>query len=127
MLLCHDVYHLFTTSDHNTKRVTTTTIWLKHVPLKVTLFAWRLFRNRLPTKDNLLMRGIIKMKQPFALADAEFRSQQIIFSSLAVILVSYGCKFGVGLVSLRLILIVLRIIFTSLVTYEGFLDKLISF
>jgi len=29
------------------------------VPLKVVLFAWRLFRDRLPTKDNLLRRGVI--------------------------------------------------------------------
>ena len=29
------------------------------MPLKVVLFAWRLFRDRLPTKDNLLRRGVI--------------------------------------------------------------------
>jgi len=34
-------------------------IWHKDVPLKVVLFAWRLFRDRLPTKDNLLRRGVI--------------------------------------------------------------------
>ena len=33
-------------------------IWHKDVPLKVVLFAWRLFRDRLP-KDNLLRRGVI--------------------------------------------------------------------
>lgn len=32
--------------------------WNKDVPLKVGLFAWRLFRDRLPTKDNLLRRGV---------------------------------------------------------------------
>jgi hypothetical protein len=32
----------------------------EHVPLKVTLFVWCFFRNRLPTKDNLLTRGIIQ-------------------------------------------------------------------
>jgi len=34
-------------------------IWHKDVPLKVVLFAWRLFRDRLPTKDNLLRQGVI--------------------------------------------------------------------
>jgi len=34
-------------------------IWHKDVPLKVVVFAWRLFRDRLPTKDNLLRRGVI--------------------------------------------------------------------
>ncbi|XP_024636145.1 uncharacterized protein [Medicago truncatula] len=34
-------------------------LWQKDIPLKVVIFAWRLFRNRLPTKDNLLRRGIL--------------------------------------------------------------------
>ena len=28
-------------------------LWLKQVPLKVNIFIWRLFLNRLPTKMNL--------------------------------------------------------------------------
>jgi hypothetical protein len=34
-------------------------IWYKQVPLKVSVFAWRLLRNRLPTRDNLVRRHII--------------------------------------------------------------------
>ena len=34
----------------------------KQVPLRVSLFVWRLLRNRLPTKDNLLRRHIIIAK-----------------------------------------------------------------
>lgn len=34
-------------------------IWHKDVPLKVSLFVWHLFRNRLPTKDNLFRQGVI--------------------------------------------------------------------
>ncbi|XP_024630644.1 uncharacterized protein [Medicago truncatula] len=34
-------------------------LWHKDIPLKVVLFAWRLIRDRLPTKDNLIRRGII--------------------------------------------------------------------
>lgn len=34
-------------------------VWQKQLPIKVSLFAWRLFRNRLPTKDNLLRRHIL--------------------------------------------------------------------
>jgi hypothetical protein len=34
-------------------------VWLKVVPIKVSIFAWRLFRNRVPTRDNLLHRRII--------------------------------------------------------------------
>ena len=35
-------------------------VWQKQVPLKVSVFAWRLLRNRLPTKDNLIRRRIIQ-------------------------------------------------------------------
>jgi len=34
-------------------------IWRKNVPLKASIFGWRLFQNRLPTKANLFQRGII--------------------------------------------------------------------
>jgi len=34
-------------------------LWQKIVPLKVVVFVWHLLRNRLPTKDNLLRRGIL--------------------------------------------------------------------
>jgi len=34
-------------------------IWHQQIPSKVSVFVWRLLRNRLPTKDNLLRRRII--------------------------------------------------------------------
>ncbi|MCH99721.1 kinesin-like protein, partial [Trifolium medium] len=34
-------------------------IWHREVPLKVSILAWRLLRDRLPTKTNLVTRGII--------------------------------------------------------------------
>ncbi|PNY12620.1 hypothetical protein L195_g009254 [Trifolium pratense] len=34
-------------------------IWHSQVPLKVSIFAWCLLRDRLPTKTNLVTRGII--------------------------------------------------------------------
>lgn len=34
-------------------------VWHKHVPAKVSLLVWRLLRNRLPTKDDLVHRGIL--------------------------------------------------------------------
>jgi len=34
-------------------------LWHMDVPLKVVLFAWRLFRDRLPTKDNLYLRNVL--------------------------------------------------------------------
>ncbi|CAJ2637850.1 unnamed protein product [Trifolium pratense] len=34
-------------------------IWHPQVPLKVSIFAWRLLRDRLPTKVNLVTRGVL--------------------------------------------------------------------
>jgi len=34
-------------------------VWHHHVPLKVSILAWRLLRNRLPTRQNLVHRGIL--------------------------------------------------------------------
>ena len=39
--------------------VPVSSLWHKDVPLKVVLFAWRLFRDRLLTKDNLYRRHVI--------------------------------------------------------------------
>jgi len=35
-------------------------IWHKQVPMKVSIVAWRLLKDRLPTKVNLQRRGIIQ-------------------------------------------------------------------
>jgi len=34
-------------------------IWHKQVPLKVSVFAWRMLCDRLPTKSKLMIRGVI--------------------------------------------------------------------
>ena len=52
-------YNFLTTQHPITQLVVVSSLWHKDVPLKVVLFAWRLFRDKLPTKDNLLHRGVI--------------------------------------------------------------------
>ncbi|MCI89853.1 heat-shock protein, partial [Trifolium medium] len=34
-------------------------IWHPQVPWKVSIFAWRLLRDKLPTKVNLVSRGVL--------------------------------------------------------------------
>ena len=34
-------------------------LWQKDIPLKAVVFVWRLFRNRLPTEDNLFRHGVL--------------------------------------------------------------------
>ena len=53
------VYVMFTTHDTPQDRQDVDLIWHKQVPLKVSIFAWRLLRDRLPTKSNLVTCGVI--------------------------------------------------------------------
>jgi hypothetical protein len=42
-------------------------LWHKQVPLKVSILAWRLLRERLPTKANLVTRGVLSPDQHFCM------------------------------------------------------------
>jgi len=52
-------YRFLTTADAPPEHGLSVDVWLKQVPLKVSLFAWRLFCNMLPTKYNLVRRHIL--------------------------------------------------------------------
>ncbi|MCI27265.1 heat-shock protein, partial [Trifolium medium] len=52
-------YQLLTTTDSIIVDEAEHLIWYPQVPLKVSIFAWRLLRDRLPTKSNLVTRGIL--------------------------------------------------------------------
>jgi len=52
-------YKSMTQHQHIDTTVSTKVLWHKDISLKVVLFAWRLFRDQLPTKDNLYRRGVI--------------------------------------------------------------------
>jgi hypothetical protein len=58
-------YSLLTCTDAPDEALTTSLVWHKQVPVKVSVLAWRLFRNRLPTKDNLVKRHIIASNAHF--------------------------------------------------------------
>ncbi|MCI37671.1 70 kDa peptidyl-prolyl isomerase, partial [Trifolium medium] len=52
-------YQFLTSQDAVTLDDASGLIWHSQVPLKVSIFAWRLLCDRLPTKINLVTRGII--------------------------------------------------------------------
>ncbi|KAK2430956.1 hypothetical protein QL285_029238 [Trifolium repens] len=52
-------YQLLTSQDSVTLGEAEDLIWHRQVPSKVSIFAWRLLRDRLPTKTNLVSRGIL--------------------------------------------------------------------
>jgi len=51
-------YQILTTPAFTTFDETRDLIWHKQVPLKVSIVAWRLLKDRLPTRNNLLRRDI---------------------------------------------------------------------
>jgi hypothetical protein len=53
------VYDMLTTQENTQVLRNNDLIWHKQVPLKVSIFAWRLIRDRLPTKTNLALCGVI--------------------------------------------------------------------
>ncbi|XP_024636284.1 uncharacterized protein [Medicago truncatula] len=53
-------YSFITTSGDLVDRSPVDDVWHKQIPSKVSLFVWRLFRNRLPTKENLVHRRVIQ-------------------------------------------------------------------
>lgn len=52
-------YQYLTSQEPHNCTVVSKHIWHKDVPLNISLFVWRLLCNRLPTRDNLVKRGII--------------------------------------------------------------------
>jgi hypothetical protein len=55
----HDAYQILTSQDSVILGEAEDLIWHRQVPLKVSILAWRLLRDRLPTKANLVSRGIL--------------------------------------------------------------------
>nr|GEU58651.1 hypothetical protein [Tanacetum cinerariifolium] len=50
-----DVRYLL--DDHFLPKVANATRWVKFVPIKINVFAWKLYLDRHPTRSNLLLRG----------------------------------------------------------------------
>jgi hypothetical protein len=53
-------YQILTTQAAPVHDETRDLVWRKQVPLKVSILAWRLLRDRLPRKQNMLRCGIIQ-------------------------------------------------------------------
>ena len=54
-------YQLLTHQEDHHLDTVLDIIWHKQVPLNVSICAWCLLQNRLPTKDNLVRRDIISL------------------------------------------------------------------
>ncbi|GAU32283.1 hypothetical protein TSUD_63000 [Trifolium subterraneum] len=61
-------YHFLTFQDSVTFHAADGLIWHSQVPLKVSTLAWWLLRDRLPTKANLVTRGILPSEAHFCVS-----------------------------------------------------------
>ena len=57
--------------DASSERGLFDAVWQKQVPSKVSVFAWRLLRNRLPTKDNLVCRHVLHHDDMSCIGDCD--------------------------------------------------------
>ncbi|XP_024636555.1 uncharacterized protein [Medicago truncatula] len=61
-------YDLLTLGDDSHMGLPFQLVWHPQVPLKVSVFAWRLIRDRLPTKANLAIRGVVPADDIFCVS-----------------------------------------------------------
>jgi len=62
-------YQLLTIKDTPLADSVASMIWHNQVPLKVSVFVWRLLRDRLPTKSNLVTIGVISSEASQYISD----------------------------------------------------------
>ncbi|CAJ2656620.1 unnamed protein product [Trifolium pratense] len=75
-------YQFLTSQDAVTLDTASGLIWHRQVPLKVSICAWRLLRDRLPTKANLVIRGILSAEDHQCVSGCgEVESAQHLFLS----------------------------------------------
>nr|GEW47367.1 RNA-directed DNA polymerase, eukaryota [Tanacetum cinerariifolium] len=61
------------------------TRWVKYIPIKVNIFVWKLFLDRLPTRDNMLHRGVLVPNSLFpTCSSAQEDSSHLFFSCCMV-------------------------------------------
>jgi len=90
------VYQLLSTQEMYNSNVTSDWIWHKQARLKVSILAWRVLRNRLPSKNNLVARSIISTSHNFACPDVEVSRLSNIWFFLALALLLCGAWLGRG-------------------------------
>ncbi|KAK2449543.1 hypothetical protein QL285_008734 [Trifolium repens] len=78
-------YQLLTSQDSFTLGEADDLVWHKQVPLKVSIFPWRLLRDRLPTKSNLVARDIITSENQLCVSGCGgIESAQHLFLSCSI-------------------------------------------
>ena len=84
------VYDMLTNQETSQVLQNVDLIWHKQVPLKVSIFAWRLIRDRLPTKSNLAYSGILDSEACFCVSGCGLVEMLTIYFCLADSFDHYG-------------------------------------
>jgi len=66
-----DAYRFITNFGDQVDRSIVDDVWHRNIPAKVSLFLWRLLRDRLPVRANLLMRNILSAEDSFCAVGCE--------------------------------------------------------
>jgi len=102
-------------------------IWHQQIPSKVSVFVWRLLRNRLPTKDNLLRRRIISHEASACVAGCGMQETANHLFLGCDILGLLWAQVWLGWVYLRFHRVTLRNISHNLLTCRVCLDHRLCF
>ena len=86
-------YTVLTSESVAASTMAVTTPWHLQVPVKVVLFAWRMFRERLPMKDNLLHRGVITLNSRLCTAGCNSVELPLICFCIALRLAQCGITY----------------------------------
>jgi len=121
-------YHLFMDAEGHLARGPKDDIWLnKHVTLNVSLFVWCLFRNSLPTKDNMVWCGVVQVSDNVCFLGCRSREtiEHLFFccNFFAPLWHRVRCWLGVSSADT----VVINTILFSLVSWQVFLYLLIHF
>jgi len=117
-------YQYLTSSNSSVERGISDMVWLKHVPLKVSMFIWRLLRNRLPTKDNLIRRMVLHQEDTAFVGGCGSSETAVHFILCVTSLAACGTSFISGFVFPSYPLTWLLIISITLVIWRVYRDIL---
>ena len=76
---------------------TNATRWIKSIPIKINVFAWKVYLDRLPTRMNLLSRGVYvsSLLCPICNSDHEDTSHLLFSCVVASDVVRLVCRGGI--------------------------------
>ena len=107
-------YDLLTSQEPIGEDAALDLVWHNQVRLKVSVFAWRLIRDRLPTKTNLIARRVLEDDMSLCVAGCGHPETAQHLFYCVILLVRYGIWCVIGLAAMGWTLIIFPTIFYSL-------------